>query len=179
SDHAWMLRQMLAALDADAPPGMLHVAGRAALASRYPVSGLACAGIGSAALMLARWARPGDCRPVRLDRALAPRWSGFNIRPLGLKRPDVRDAVTGDYPPLDGWVPPHASAVRHRRWALAVRGLPEDATHEAGAERRRRESAGDLEDAIVERGGCAAALRPPAAWRDHPQGRAVAAERLV
>lgn len=179
SDHAWMLRQMLAALDADAPPGMLHVAGRAGLASRYPVSGLACAGIGSAALMLARWARPGDCRPVRLDRALASWWFGFSIRPLGWKRPDVRDAVTGDYPARDGWIRLHANAVHHRRWALAVLGLPEDATHEAVAERIRRESAGDLEDAIVERGGCAAALRPPAAWRDHPQGRAVAAEPLV
>ena len=33
SDHIGMLRRMLAALDADAPPGALRVAGRAGLAS--------------------------------------------------------------------------------------------------------------------------------------------------
>ncbi|MBB6082211.1 CoA transferase [Castellaniella defragrans] len=181
SDHIGMLRQMLAALDADAdaPPGALRVEGRAGLASRYPVSGLACAAIGSAALMLARWARPGDPPSVLLDRALASWWFGYSIRPQGWKRPDVRDAVTGDYAARDGWIRLHANAAHHRHRALAALGLPDDAARAAVAERIRGESAEALEAAIVERGGCAAALRPPAAWRDHPQGRAVAAEPLV
>src|SRR6185312_21746 len=37
----------------------------------------------------------------------------------------------------------------------------------------------DLETAIVERGGCAAAMLTLAEWRDHPQGTAVASEPLV
>ncbi|KAB0611254.1 acyl-CoA transferase, partial [Castellaniella defragrans] len=155
SDHIGMLRQMLAALDADAdaPPGALRVEGRAGLASRYPVSGLACAAIGSAALMLARWARPGDPPSVLLDRALASWWFGYSIRPQGWKRPDVRDAVTGDYAARDGWIRLHANAAHHRHRALAALGLPDDAARAAVAERIRGESAEALEAAIVERGG--------------------------
>ena len=179
SDHTGMLRRMLAALDPDVSPDALRVDGRAGLASRYPVSGLACAGIGSAALMLARWARPGSPGPVEVDRALASWWFGFSIRPRGWERPDVRDVVTGDYAARDGWIRLHANAAHHRRRALAALGLPDDAGRAAVAERIRHESAGALEDAIVDRGGCAAALRAPAAWLDHPQGRAVAAEPLV
>jgi len=179
SDHTGMLRQMLAALDPGTTPDALRVEGRAGLASRYPVSGLACAGIGAAALMLARWARPGAPPPVEVDRALASWWFGFSIRPLGWERPDVRDAVTGDYAARDGWIRLHANAAHHRRRALAALGLPDDAGRAAVAGRIRRESAGALEDAIVDRGGCAAALRAPEAWFDHPQGRAVAVEPLV
>ncbi|CAM5206144.1 CoA transferase, CAIB/BAIF family OS=Castellaniella defragrans (strain DSM / CCUG 39792 / 65Phen)OX=1437824 GN=BN940_01871 PE=4 SV=1 [Castellaniella denitrificans] len=180
SDHTGMLRRMLAALDPGTPlDGALRVEGRAGLASRYPVSGLACASIGSAALMLAQWAWPGDRCPVEVDRALASWWFGFSIRPLGWERPNVRDAVTGDYAARDGWIRLHANAAHHRHRALAALGLPGDAGRAAVAERVRRESAETLEDAIVDRGGCAAALRAPGAWRDHPQGRAVASEPLV
>ncbi|MCZ4328825.1 CoA transferase [Castellaniella denitrificans] len=179
SDHTDMLRRLLAALDPDTPPDALRVEGRASLASRYPVSGLACAGIGAAALMLARWARPGEPPAADVDRSLASWWFGFGIRPLGWTLPDVRDAVTGDYAARDGWIRLHANAAHHRRRALAALGLPDDAVHAVVADRIRRESAGALEDAIVDRGGCAAALRAPQAWLDHPQGRAVAAEPLV
>src|SRR5690606_35019655 len=37
----------------------------------------------------------------------------------------------------------------------------------------------ELEGRVVEEGGCAAVLRPPAAWASHPQGAAVAREPLV
>lgn len=179
SDHTDMLRQMLAVLDPGMSPDWLRVEGAAGLASRYPVSGLACASIGAAALMLARWAQAtGPCQAV-VDRALASWWFGFSIRPLGWERPAARDPVTGDYPARDGWIRLHANAAHHRQRALAVLGLPDDAGHAAVAERIRRESAEALEDAIVDRGGCAAALRPPQAWLVHPQGRAVAAEPLV
>lgn len=179
SDHTDMLRRLLAALDPDTPPDALRVDGRASLASRYPASGLACAGIGAAALMLARWARPGEPPAADVDRSLASWWFGFGIRPLGWTLPDVRDAVTGDYAARDGWIRLYANAAHHRRRALAALGLPDDAVHAFVADRIRRESAGALEDAIVDRGGCAAALRAPQAWLDHPQGRAVAAEPLA
>ena len=37
----------------------------------------------------------------------------------------------------------------------------------------------ELETAIVEQGGCAAALRTREQWLEHPQGKALAAEPLV
>ena len=37
----------------------------------------------------------------------------------------------------------------------------------------------DLEQAIVQRGGCAAAMRDLAAWAAHPNGKAVNAEPLI
>jgi hypothetical protein len=37
----------------------------------------------------------------------------------------------------------------------------------------------DLETAVVEAGGCAAEMRSSAEWRNHPQGKAVAAEPLI
>lgn len=178
-DHVGMLQCMLSVLDADMSPDRLRVAGRAGLASRYPVSGLACAATGAAALMLVLWARPGDLVPVDVDRALASWWFGFSIRPLGWTRLNVRDVVTGDYAARDGWIRLHANAVHHRHRALAALGLPPDADHDTVAARIRGEPAQALEDAIVDRGGCAAALRSPEAWRAHPQGRAVAAEPLI
>ncbi|MGB3423794.1 MAG: CoA transferase [Castellaniella sp.] len=174
-----MLQQILTALGSDASPGTLQVHGSASLAARYPVSDLACAGIGTAALMLARWARPEAPPAVEIDRALASWWFGFSIRPLGWERPNVRDAVTGDYAARDGWIRLHANAVHHRRAILAVLELPDGAARDAVARRVRGWSAEALEEAVVQGGACAAALRAPAAWRDHPQGRAVAAEPLV
>jgi hypothetical protein len=43
----------------------------------------------------------------------------------------------------------------------------------------RARSAVDVESAVHAAGGAAAALRTPAQWRQHPQGRAVAAEPLI
>ena len=47
------------------------------------------------------------------------------------------------------------------------------------AEAVKRWSAEALETAVVDAGGCAAAMRTVAEWRAHPQGRAVSAERLI
>ncbi len=179
SASGFFLRAMRAALDEPWSGEGPRITGEGSLASRYPVTGLACAGIGTAALMLSRWIDPVHSPAVLLDRALASWWFGFSIRPLGWERPNVRDAVTGDYAARDGWIRLHANAAHHRRRALEALGLPGDAGRAVVAERVRRESAGALEDAIVDRGGCAAALRAPGAWRDHPQGRAVASEPLV
>lgn len=179
SDHVGMLESMLSAIGVEAPPGSVCVAGRAGLASRYPVSGLACAALGAAALMVARWSRPEAPRPVLIDRARASWWFGFSLQPMGWVLPEVRDAVTGDYAARDGWIRLHANAAHHRRRALAALGLSEEASRGVIAGRIRHEGADAVEAAIVEQGGCAAALRAPGAWLDHPQGRAVAAEPLV
>jgi crotonobetainyl-CoA:carnitine CoA-transferase CaiB-like acyl-CoA transferase len=66
----------------------------------------------------------------------------------------------------DGWLRLHGNFPHHRAAALAVLG--DDVG--SAAVRWRAE---DLETAVVAAGGAAAAVRTAAAWRDHPQGRAV------
>jgi len=173
-----MLRQFLAALGEPVGDG-LRIDGRGAWVSRYPVTDLACASIGAASLMLARWIDPVRPPPVRLDRRLASWWFGYSLRPLGWTLPEVRDAVTGDYAARDGWIRIHANAAHHRARALRVLGLAAEAGRDAVAARVRTGSAQALEDALVGQGACAAALRSPADWDAHPQAQALRAEPLA
>lgn len=175
---ARLLRQFLAALDEPAGDG-LRIDGRGAWASRYAVTDLACASIGAASLMLARWIDPVRPPPVRLDRRLASWWFGYSLQPQGWTLPKVRDAVTGDYATRDGWIRIHANAAHHRARALRVLGLAPDAARDAVAARVQAGSAQDLEDALVARGACAAALRSPAVWNAHPQAVALRSEPLA
>jgi hypothetical protein len=69
----------------------------------------------------------------------------------------------------DGWIRLHANYPHHRRALLAVVGDETDALAEIA-----RWRGAELETAIVEAGGCAAALRSPEEWAAHPQGDAVA-----
>ena len=173
------LRAFLAALDEPWADEAIRIEGRGTWPSRYPVADLACASIGAASLMLARWIDPVRPPLVRLDRPLASRWFGASLQPQGWTVPKVRDAVTGDYAARDGWIRIHANAVHHRQRALRVLDLPLDAARDAVEARVRAWSAETLEEALVDQAACAAALRPPAQWRRHPQGIAVAAEPLL
>lgn len=173
------LRAALAALDEPCAEDVVRIDGRGVLASRYPVTDLACASIAAAARMLARWIDPVQPPQVRLDQSLASWWFGYTLKPLGWQIPAVRDAVTGDYAAKDGWIRLHANATHHRLRALRALGLPDGAGRDLVAARVRVGSAVDLEDVLVEQGACAAALRLPEQWRLHPQGLAVAAEPLL
>jgi crotonobetainyl-CoA:carnitine CoA-transferase CaiB-like acyl-CoA transferase len=174
-----MLRQMLDALGEPAPGSRLQVDGLQSWDARYPVTDLACASIGAAALMLSSWRNPSGGGLVRLDRALASRWFGYSLRPVGWALPKVRSALTGDYRTRDGWIRIHANAPHHRQRALRGLGLADGADRAAVADRARGWSAVALEEALVEVSACAAALRSPIAWRAHSQGIAVASEPLV
>ncbi|MGB6241398.1 MAG: CoA transferase [Castellaniella sp.] len=175
----FFLRAALAALDEPYAHDAIQIDGKGVLASRYPVTDLACASIGAAALMLARWINPASPPPVRLDRPLASWWFAHTLKPQDWQLPAVRDAVTGDYAAADGWIRLHANAAHHRRRALRVLDLPDGAERDQVAARVRAWSATDLEAALVEQAACAAALRPPEQWRRHPQGLAVVAEPLL
>ena len=70
----------------------------------------------------------------------------------------------------DGWIRTHANYPHHHAALLRAAGDP------PAFDRWR---AVELEEAIVAEGGCAAAVRTAAAWREHPQGRAVASLPLV
>ncbi|MGB7399934.1 CoA transferase [Castellaniella sp.] len=165
--------------------------GQGALASAYPVTDLACASMAAAACVLAghmssslvSTGPAGGTQPappsVQVDVALASAWFGYTLQPVGWQIPKVRDAVTGDYRTRDGWIRIHANAAHHRARALQVLGLGADATRQAVAAQVQRWQALALEDALVQADACAAALRTPQAWAQHPQGLAVAAEPLV
>ncbi len=174
------LRQFWLAAGGDpAHLSRVTVTGQGALASAFAVTEFATAAIGAAGLALAEFAAAGsgDLAPVRVDRRLASIWFGTTLRPVGWASPPLWDAVAGDYLASDGWIRLHTNAPHHRDAALAVLGVAVDRNAVAQAVSRWR--ADDLEAAVVQRNGCAAAMRSLDAWAAHPQGRSVAAEPLL
>ena len=172
--------QMWAALSGD--PGELQrltFAGDGALPSAFAVSDLAAAAIGVAALAIAGLIADiaGGTPRVVLDRRLASFWFSWSLRPIGWAMPPAWDPIAGDYQSGDGWIRLHTNAPRHRAAALRVLDVAED---RSAVERAVAQWSGDeLEEAIVEAGGCAAVMRSVEAWRSHPQGLSVASEPLV
>lgn len=175
-----LLSECWAALggDNDAVGGLIF-AESGALASRFAVTDLAAATIGSAALAVAELTRVAHgIRPTaRVDRRRASFWFQGSLRPLGWAPAPTWDPIAGDYGGGDGWIRLHTNAPHHRAAAEAVLQRQGDRETIAAAVATWEVTA--LEAAIVAAGGCAAAMRPLAGWRCHPQGIAVAAEPLV
>jgi len=171
------LREAMTAAFGLAPA--VALVGPATLPSSYPVSELAAASVASAgdALvdLLVAMGRPAPSAQV--SRPLADAWFGLAVTGVGWSTPPVWDAVAGDYRGADGWVRLHTNAAHHRAAALRVLGV--DGTREAVAAAVAGWPVEELQEAVVAAGGCAAALRAPAEWAEHPQGRAVASEPLV
>ena len=157
----------------------IRITGTGSLPSVFPVTDLASASVGAACLAVAELvaARHGTSPDVSVDRRLASLWFSSSVRPQGWKLPPAWDAVAGDYQAADGWIKLHTNAPHHRAAALAVLDVPVD--RDQGAQAVCRWRAEVLERAVVDAGGCAAAMRDMAAWAAHPQGRAVAAEPLL
>jgi CoA-transferase family III len=146
------------------------------LPSWFDVSGLAEASIAAAGVQTAVLAGI-DPQRIRVDRRLCGLWFGWTIRPQGWPMPDAWDPIAGDYKTKDGWIRLHTNAPHHRAAALRVLGTPEEkqavtaAVHEWDADK--------LETAVVEAGGCAAAMWSLEEWAEHPQGQAIAGEPLI
>ena len=154
--------------------------GSGALPSAFRVTDLAVGSIGAAGLAIAELAGLGSGRAapcVTVDRRLASLWFGTSIVPIGWLLPSPWDAIAGDYPTVDGWVRLHTNALHHRVAALRVLACADDRQSVASAVSRWR--AEELEAAVLDAGGCAAAMRSIGAWDAHPQGIAVAAEPLI
>jgi len=149
-------------------------AGAGDLPSAFPVSDLAAGAVAAAALAVAELA---GAAAASVDRRLASFWFRFSLRPEGWSPAPPWDPIAGDYAAADGWIRLHTNAPRHRAAALAVLGAAGDKNAVTRAVAGWR--ADDLEAAIVDDGGCAAAMRSLAAWAEHSQGRAVAEEPLV
>ncbi len=156
----------------------LAFTGAGALPSAFPVTDLAAGAVAAAGLAIADLVGSAGAAPaVAVDRRLSSLWFRTSLRPVGWSLPDPWDPVAGDYRTRDGWIRLHTNAPRHRAAAERVLGA------QSGRDGMAASVAGwdkaVLEAAIVAEGGCAAEMRSAAAWAAHPQGSAVAAEKLV
>jgi len=149
------------------------------LPSVFPVSDLASAAIATAAMSIGELilATTGKRPSVTVDRRLSSMWFGLSIRPIGWTLPAPWNSIAGDYRARDGWIRLHTNAPHHR--AAVERVLGHRLDREATARAVSSWAKTDLEDAIVETGGCAAEMRSIAEWEQHPQGAAVATQALA
>lgn len=172
-----LLTPIQAALDL--PYTALPMTAVGALPSTFAVTDLAAASIGAAGQAVAQLLQQqtGRLPSVSVDRRLASLWFSASIRPVGWQVPPLWDPVAGDYASTDGWIRLHTNAPHHR--AAVERVLGRVADRAEMATKVATWSAADLEQAIVDAGGCAAQMRSWQAWQQHPQGLAVNAEQLV
>lgn len=172
-----LLTPIQAALDLPHTPLTLTEAG--ALPSTFAVTDLACASVGAAGQAVAQLIQQqtGRLPGVSVDRRLASFWFSSSIRPVGWETPPLWDPVAGDYASADGWIRLHTNAPHHRAAAERVLGKAADRSEMAAYVAKWK--AAELEQAIVDEGGCAAQMRSWQAWQSHPQGLAVNAEALV
>ena len=150
-----------------------------ALPSAFAVTDLACATIATAGQAVSELLQQhtGRLPHLEVDRRLASFWFATSIRPLGWSVPPMWDPVAGDYATQDGWIRLHTNAPHHRAAAETVLGAVDNRA--AMASNVARWAKSDLEQAVVDAGGCAAEMRTWAQWQAHPQGEAVNAEPLV
>lgn len=116
-------------------------------------------------------------REISSDLRLGELWCRTTLQPQGWTLPDSWDPVAGNYRAQDGWIRLHTNVLEHRAAALGVLGVGVDRDQVA------RAVAGwkclELEQAIIEKGGVAAAMLGLRDWAQHPQGQAVAQEPLI
>jgi len=152
------------------------------LPSRLPVEDVAIACAGAALLAAADLhARRGGTAPAsaRLDRghlAAAFRSEAY-LRVNGERVGAGFAPLSRFWPAADGWVRTHANYPWHQEALLRALGAQADpdAVAAAIADLKARE----IEDMVVGAGGVAAAVRGEGAWLAEPQGRAIAAARLI
>jgi hypothetical protein len=107
-------------------------------------------------------------------RAAAAFFSESLFQPVGWERPPVWDPIAGDYEAADGWIRLHTNYRYHRAAVERVLGPVVDRS--AAAARVAGWAAQELETAVVEAGGCAAAMHDRPGWLASPAGAATAGE---
>ena len=162
------------ALYADAPLPEVIFTGHGALPSRYAVSELAAASFALVAGALQRLVA-AKATPV-IDSRLAGMWFQLSLRPLNRPAPALWDPFAGDYATQEGWIRLHTNAPHHREAMARVLGRPANRAALAATVKGWQSVA--LEEAVVNAGGCAAAMRSESEWRRHAQGEAVLREPL-
>ncbi|MBV6824924.1 CoA transferase [Pseudomonas sp. PD9R] len=153
--------------------------GSGTLPSAFAVTDLACASIAAAgqAMSALLHQQTGRLPYLEVDRRLASFWFSSSIRPVGWSVPPLWDPIAGDYAAKDGWIRLHTNAPHHRAAAEKVLGACVDRA--AMARNVAHWNKHDLEQAVVDAGGCAAEMRSWQQWQKHPQGLTVNAEPLI
>lgn len=153
----------------------LRISGpRTVLPSSFDVTRLATDTVGAAALAAAGYlaARTGTApKPVHVDtRAACAAFAAEHLFvPVGWSLPALWDPVAGNYRAGDGWIRLHTNYRHHRAAVERVLGPGDrDALRAAVS----KWTAADLETAVVEAGGCAAAMRTREDWLSSPEGAA-------
>ncbi|MGD9987756.1 CoA transferase [Pseudonocardia sp.] len=148
------------------------------LTSRFPVTDVAAAVVGAA--LLAATADGGG-RAVGIDTrqlAVAMRSERY-LRRDGAGPGDPFDPLSAFHRTADGWLRLHANYPWHRAAARRVLDLPEGAGPGDVAAAARHRHAEELETAVHDNGGVAAAVRTRQRWQATPAGVAAAALPLV
>lgn len=165
--------------------GRLDLSGpRRVLPSVFDVTGLATGAAASVALGLGEVvaARTGADAPraaVDTRRSCAAFVAERLFRPVGWELPGLWDPLSGDHRARDGWVRLHMNYPWHRAAGLAALGLADGSGRDEVAAVVAGADAADVETAVVDAGGCAAALMSAEQWYLHPHGRVARAEPAV
>jgi crotonobetainyl-CoA:carnitine CoA-transferase CaiB-like acyl-CoA transferase len=124
--------------------------------------------------------RTGRRQKISIDtrRATASLRSGNYLKLNGERISNERNEIMDSYPTKDGrWSYVHANFPNHRAAALKVLGVPEN--HDAVRKAVAKWNALDLEEAIIAAKGAGGMVRTIEEWKQHPQGKAVAALPLM
>lgn len=172
-----LLTSIQAALEL--PASSLDFTESGALPSAFAVTDLASASLAAVGQAVAELRRQqtGESPGVSVDRRLASFWFASSLRPIGWSLPAPWDPIAGDYATADGWIRLHTNAPHHR--AAAERVLGQVNERAAMAKRVALWNKDELEQAVIDSGGCAAEMRSWDDWKSHPQGLAVNAEALI
>lgn len=148
--------------------GNLRLTGpRVTLPAHFDVTGLAVGAVSCATLAAARFLAErqgtGTAPDVRIDsrEASVAFASEGRFIPVGWERPPLWDPIAGNYRTADGWIRLHTNYPYHR---AAVETLLDAADRDTVQERVASLSAVELEQAVVDAGGAAAAMRSRDQW---------------
>ena len=166
---------------ADLPGALTATGPRTVLPSRFDVTGLATASVAAAMLAAAEFlAIRDDDRPppVTVDsrQACAAFAAEALFTPVGWERPDIWDPIAGNYRARDGWIRLHTNYAYHRAAVERLLGAADRESVRAAVAEWKAE---ELETAVVEAGGCAAAMRTREDWLATPAGAATAHSPLA
>ncbi|MCX5389904.1 CoA transferase [Streptomyces sp. NBC_00094] len=149
------------------------------LPARLPVMDLSRAAVAVAGLAAVE--RAGLRGPVRVDDgAVATAFVSERHLRVDGRAPVNFAPLSRFWRAADGWVRTHANYPHHRAALLAALDVPASVDSvEAVAAAIGERKAVEVETAVYAAGGLAVALRTPAEWAEHEQGREVAARPLL
>ncbi len=162
---------------AETPLDAVTTAGpRAVLPSVFDVTGLATGAVAIATLAAARLAAARHQSPppaVTVDsREASAGFAGEGLfQPIGWEQPPLWDPIAGNYRAADGWIRLHTNYAYHRAAVERVLAAHDRDTVQAAVADQPAEQ---IEQAIVEAGGAAAAMHTRSEWLASPAGAATA-----